>query len=290
MTSLPKFHTVHTLSGESTLNVSLTCLPTLLQYSSDPIRLIIHDDGSLTESSRDSLRRAVPGVEFIDRQRADNEVGDYLKGYPRCRAARAGNIMFLKMFDVALLERDELSYCDSDILFLRPFRGLFPQANRQFRALFMTDTRESYAVRPWHLRPVGRIRLAGPVNAGLMSISKGVLDLDFVEWLLGQMAQHTVWTRRSYWAEQTCWAALGGRAGCGLWDSRLVAMATQDMAVDSHTAVAIHFVSTYRKYLRNYTERGQPPTEPPVAVGIRPAHYVGPFDQVLSDIRSRFRS
>ena len=46
---------VHTLVGDATLNVSLTCLPTLVQYSSDPIRLVIHEDGSLSESSREAL-------------------------------------------------------------------------------------------------------------------------------------------------------------------------------------------------------------------------------------------
>lgn len=289
MTSPPKLHPVHTLMGESTLDVSLTCLPTLIQYSSDPIRLVVHEDGSLTEPSRDALRVALPRVEFISRKRADDEVGDRLKGYPRCQAARAVNIMFLKMFDVTLMELDELSYCDSDILFLRPFTGLFGPPNPRFPALFMTDAKEAYAVRPWHLWPVGRIRLAGRVNAGLMRIMPGVLDLDFVEWLLGQMGGHSVWTRRWYWNEQTCWAALAGRTGCGLWDRRHVVMATPDMAVYSCDAVAIHFVSTYRSHLSDYTARGLPLTDPPVIVGSRPARCIGPLDQFVSDVQARLR-
>jgi hypothetical protein len=288
MTTPLKAQCVHTLLGEATLNVSLTCLPTLIQYSSDPIRLVVHDDGSLSESGQDALRVAIPGVEFISRRRAEDEIGEQLKGYTRCRAARAANIMFLKMFDVTLMELDELAYCDSDILFLRPFTGLFGRPNGRFPAVFMTDLVDAYAVRPWHLRPVGRIRLAGTVNAGLMRIAPGVLDLDFVEWLLEQMEGQHVWARRSYWNEQTCWAALAGRSGCGLWDRRQVVMASPDMSRYSHDAVAIHFVSTFRSFLPRYERRGLPRTEPPVTIASRPARCIGPLDQLVSDVRSRF--
>jgi hypothetical protein len=287
MMLLPKLHPVHTLLGESTLDVSLTCLPTLIQYSSDPIRLVIHEDGSLTEPGRDALRLALPGVEFIDRERADDEVRDRLKGYSRCQAARSINLLFLKIFDVSLLELDDLSYSDSDILFLRPFSGLFGPSIARFPAMFMTDVKQAYAVRPWQLTPVGQVRLAGRVNTGLMRIIPGLLDLDFVEWLLGRIGGHSVWARRSYWNEQTCWAALAGRTGCGLWDCRQVAMATPDIAVFARDAVAIHFASTYRGYLSDYTGRGLPLTEPPVTVKSRPARCIGPLDQFVSDVRSR---
>ena len=289
MTSTPELHSVHTLMGESTLGVSLTCLPTLIRYSSDPVRLVIHEDGNLTEPSRDALRMTLPEVEFISRKRADEEVGARLKNYPRCRSARAVNMMFLKMFDVSLLEHNELLYCDSDILFLRPFAGLFGPPDPRFPALFMTDAKESYAVRPWHLWPVGRVPMAGRVNAGLMRITPEVLDLDFVEWLLGQLGGHSVWARRWYWNEQTCWAALAYRSGCGLWDRRQVVMATPDMAIYTSDAVAIHFVSTYRRHMTDYTTRGLPMTDLPVVVGSRPACRVGPFGQFVSDVRARLR-
>ena len=289
MTSPLKLHPVHTLVGESTLEVSLTCLPTLIRYSSDPIRLVVHEDGSLTEPSRDALRDAIPGVEFIDRKRADDEVRDRLIGHSRCQAARAVNLLFLKIFDVTFLELDELSYSDSDILFLRPFTGLFGPERARFPAMFMTDVKEAYAVRPWQLRPVGRIRLAGRVNTGLMRIIAGMIDLDFVEWLLGQFGGHSVWARRSYWSEQTCWAALAGRTGCGLWDCRQVAMANHDVAVDAHDTVAIHFTSTFRSHLPDYAGRGRPPTDPPVHIASRPARCIGPLDLLVSDIRARYQ-
>jgi hypothetical protein len=279
--------TVHTLLGESTVNVSLVCLPTLVRYCSNPIRLVIHEDGSLTEPSRDALRVALPGVEFINREKADEEIEARLNGYPRCIASRNRNIMFLKLFDVSLLEPEELLYCDSDILFLRPFSGLFGPAKSRFPALFMTDTKEAYSVRPWHLRPLGQIRLASRVNAGLMRINPGVLDLDFVEWLLKKMDGHSVWTRRSYWNEQTCWAALAGRSGCGLWDRQKVLMASPDMALYTSDAVAIHFVSTYRNHLEYYATKCLQEISSSIFINSFESKYVNSIDQFVSDVRAR---
>jgi hypothetical protein len=289
ISSIAKPRPVHTLLGESTLQTSLTCLPTLTRYSADPIRLVIHEDGTLSEQGRDALREALPGAEFVARSRADEEVNDRLGHYPHCRTARATNIMFLKMFDMVLLEPGELAYCDSDILFLRPFTGLFGEQPTRFPALFMTDSRDAYAVRPWHLWPFGRLRLASRANAGLMRIAQGLLDLDAVEWLLRRMDGHRVWVRRWYWNEQTCWAALAGQVECGLWDSRQIVMASLDMAEFTTEAVAVHFVSTFRSHLAEYSQKTAAPDSSPVRVEARAARRVGPLAQMVSDLRGRLR-
>lgn len=288
MTS-PTPMTVRTLLGEKTLGVSLACLPTLVAHSADPVRLVIHEDGTLSESGRDALRRALPGAEFVGRAEADAAVLPQLARHPLCLAARSGSPLFLKVFDIALLEPGELRYADSDVLFLRPYAGLFGGAAPAFPALFMADVKEAYAVRPWHLWPVGRVRLASRVNTGLLRTRPGFLDLDLVEWLLGRLGGHPVWERRWYWAEQTCWAALAGRAGCGLWDSRRLVIATADMAGYTPDAVAVHFVSTYRNHLAEYTTRALPPTDPPVAVGAHRAGRGGLIGQFVSDVRARLR-
>lgn len=287
--TLTRPRVVRTLLGDSTLQTSLTCLPTLARYSVDPIRLVIHEDGTLSEQGRDALRAALPGAEFVSRPRADEEVNERLKRYPYCRTARAANVLFLKFFDVALLEPGELAFCDSDILFLRPFAGLFDAQPPRFPALFMTDSKDAYAVRPWHLWPFGRLRLASRANTGLMRVAPGLLDLDRVEWLLRRMDGQAAWVRRSYWNEQTCWAALPGQGECGLWDPRCIVMATRDMAEFTQEAVAVHFVSTFRFHLAEYSKKTPAPDGPPVRVEARAARRAGPLAQLVSDLRGRLR-
>src|SRR5262245_4799938 len=284
----PVPRTVRTLLGEKTLAVSLACLPTLVRYSVDPVRLVIHEDGTLSPAGRGALRDALPGAEFVTREEADARVDPLLAKHPRCREARAGSPLFLKLFDIALLETDELAYCDSDVLFLRPFTGVFGAADSRFRSCFMADVKHAYAVRPWYLWPLGRLRLAGRVNTGLVRAARGVFDLDLTEWVLGRLADRPVWSRRWYWAEQTCWAVLAGRAACGLWDRRRVILASPDMGEYSPDTVAVHFVSTYRHHLAAFADRGTPAAEgPPVAVGLKGAGRAGPVGQFVSDLRAR---
>jgi len=279
--------TVRTLLGEKTLGVSLTCLPTLMRYSVDPVKLVIHEDGTLTPAGREALLEALPGAEILPRAVADEQVEAKLARHPLCRAARSGNVFFLKLFDVAMLEPGDLTYCDSDILFLRPFTGLFGAPDPRFQTCFMTDRKQAFAIRPWNLWPLGKLRLPGYVCAGLMRADQGVCDVDFVEWVLGRYGKNPVWDKRWYWAEQTCWAALAGRARCGRWDCQRVIMASPDLRDYSADTVAIHFVSTYRHHLAAYVGRGDPPSDPPVAIGQSRAGRVGPVGQFVSDFRAR---
>jgi len=152
----------------------------------------------------------------------------------------------------------------------------------------MADVKHAYAVRPWYLRPLGCLRLAGQVNTGLIRATPGVFDLDFTEWMIGRLADRPVWSRRWYWAEQTCWAALAGRATTGLWDPRRVVLASADMGEFTAETVAVHFVSTYRHHLASFTDRevGAAGTEP-ATIGLTAASRVGPVGQFFSDWRAR---
>ena len=71
-----------------------------------------------------------------------------------------------------MLADDQVAYCDSDFLFFRPYVGLFTRPASLPKAVFMTDVGHAYAVRPWRLWPVGRIKLVGWLNAGL-TVARG---------------------------------------------------------------------------------------------------------------------
>jgi hypothetical protein len=128
------------------------------------------------------------------------------------------------------------------------------------------------------------------INTGLIRAAPEVLDLDFLEWLLARLVSQPVWGRRWYWAEQTCWAALAARVPCGLWDRQHVVLADSEMTGYSELVVAIHFVSTYRNRLAQFQGRAVPPVCPPVMVSASTAGRTGPLEQLLSDLRGRYRS
>jgi len=282
---MPETRAVRTLIGHKQVEVGLRCLASLLRSSSEPIRLVIHDDGSLTAADCEALAAEIPGSVIVSRPEADAIVQPLLKRYPICRAYRERHVLALKLIDMALLESDELAYCDSDVFFLRPHTGLFAWPNAQTGAMFMQDIQDAYSLRPWHVYPIGRIRMPRKTNSGVIFFRRSAYDLDFVEWLLGQPNIKTVLDKRAHWIEQTCWAALGWRAGCYVWSARQFIIATKAMTGLSDETVGIHFVAAARSKLDQFG----PPSRVRAATAIRsiPARMSSSLHMLGQDLVNR---
>src|ERR1700724_2016179 len=146
---------VSTLLGHAHVEMALRCLGSLLALSAAPLRLRIHDDGSLTGADLERLAAGLGTPSVVSRREADERLADLLDRHPAARAFRLANPLALKLLDVPLLAApaaagEPLAYCDSDVLFLRRFSGLFelpPGAG----ALFMHDPQNAYSVRSWDL-------------------------------------------------------------------------------------------------------------------------------------------
>ena len=257
---------VSTLLGHAHVEMALLCLGSLLGYSAAPLRLRIHDDGSLTAADLERLAAGLREPEVMSRREADERLAGLLAARPAARAFRAVNPLALKLLDVVLLSADaEFAFCDSDVLFLRPFSRLFhlpPQSG----TLFMSDPRQSYSVRSWHLLLDPRLRMPGHVNTGVIVFRRSCFDLDLVEWFLSRAPYGFV----PWWVEQTCWALLAQPAGCRLLDPEAVSIFVPGRE-PSWRQVALHFVNPVRSLLERFAgslaERAPASdTRPPVEV------------------------
>jgi hypothetical protein len=287
---MPDKRSVRTLIGHKHLDVGLQCLASLLRFSSEPIRLLIHDDGTLTAADRETLVADLPGSGIVTRAEADAIVQPLLKRYPKCHAYRERHPLALKLIDMALLESDELAYCDSDVFFLRRHTGLFAWPNAQTGAMFMQDIQDAYSLRPWHVYPIGQIRMPRRTNSGLIFFRRAAYDLDFVEWLLGQQKLEGVFAKRAHWIEQTCWAALGWRAGCYLWSAGQFIIATQAMTALSDEIVGIHFVAAARSKLNDFLKRSYGSSSSvvaPILIRSLPARMSSPLHMLGQDLANR---
>lgn len=267
---------VTTLLCHAHVDMALLCLGSLLSYAAEPLRLRIHDDGTLTEEDRERLTVGLAadlgGPDFISRAEADERLGDLLSARPATREMRRRNPLGLKLVDAALLAPGErLLFCDSDVLFFRPFSGLWGGAGE---TVFMRDTQNAYSVRSWDLLREPRLRLAGHVNSGIVGFPRSSYDPDLVEWFLAR-PEHN---RTPVWLEQTAWALLGGRTGCRFIDPARVRLpADNESPADlGDETVALHFVSPRRGLLPVYAEQGAERArgrrgEPPVRLETIPA-------------------
>lgn len=249
--------TVRSLLCHRDVNMAIACLGSLLKFSVEPIKLTLHNDGSLTKEDQERLTQELGQVTFVSRLEADELTRQFLKNYPNCYKYRHeladigkknGNIWSLKLFDVALLgNENDIAYCDSDILFFQPFSKLFHFSDSKTSAIFMKDSQESYSVHALTLLNSREIRLPNKANAGLILFKRKNFDLDFIEWFLERKKFKYIFA----FAEQTIWAALGNRAGCKHWSPKQVKMMTPKVEVTDRT-VAAHFTTPFRYLLKQY--------------------------------------
>lgn len=189
--------------------------------------------------------------------------------------------------DIPLLASDELAYCDSDILFLKRFKGMFEWPGDDSSAIFMRDVQEAYSLRPWHIFPFGKIRVPRRINSGLIFYRTSKYDLDFVEWFLGRPELASVFRKRQHSIEQTCWAALGWRAGCWVWSPSQLMLATPSMSGLSSDTVGIHFVGSYRGKLQEFTGHKGDEQGDPVAIGSSKAGPISLISMLIDEVKRR---
>ena len=268
----PPMATVSTLLGHGQVEMALLCLASLLRLSAEPVNLRLHDDGTLCPEDFDRLASGLGDCEVISRQRADERVAEVLAKRPALAAFRRDNPLALKLVDAVLWAGSKLTFCDTDVLFLRPFTDLFALPDGS-GAVFMTDRQNAYSVRSWHLLRRRRLALPRRANTGIVVYHTAAWDPDLLEWYLARPEHRFA----PVWVEQTAWALLGWRAGCRLVAASQIAIPRPDQPADLSPAnVALHFVSPVRQLLPAYREIAPDRTgEPPVAVRTVPADRCG---------------
>ena len=265
--------------------MAIFCLGSLLRHSADVLTLRLHDDGTLTEEDRQRLAAELRVPEIIPRAEADERAAAFLARHPALREFRRRNVMALKLVDTVMYAGEELAYCDSDILFLRPFTGLYGQLRATGAgALFMKDWQNAFSLRSWHLLRHPELRLPLRTNAGLMAFRTAGFDLDLLEWYVARPE----FQFSPVWMEQTAWGLLAMRVGCRVLDPEQAAIPRPGEMPREDRRVALHFTSTVRNLLPLWAPlaRGpEPDPRPPVAIRSFPAGRCRAFHLAATESR-----
>lgn len=286
--------TVHSLVGAGQVDVALKCFGSLLAAVPRPVRLALHDDGTLDLAARSRLAEGLgDACTFVDRLEASARVAELLRAHPRCQRFRDEQLFGPKLFDVPLLSSGRAVYLDSDILWTRRcdcpayFAGAGAAA-----FVVMRDLQESYAVRMkrWPLLRRHGIRLASRFCAGMMSFDPGAHDLDYIEWLLGIDEREDLFGGFRFWAEQTIYAALAAQAGCAWIEPSECVVAHARHFARVRDAAVIHFAGFSRGLLDgryrevNFARFADSPVK---VLGTRAAPMCGLGRRMLSALRAR---
>jgi hypothetical protein len=265
---------VRVLAGRDSASMAVRALPSLARRSDRPLAFVVHDDGTLDERHRERLREAIPGTVFVARPEADARIDPRLDRFPACRAFRRTNPLALKLLDIPMLaDGDDVAICDTDVIALRPFSGLFEWPDADTTAVFMPDSQNAYALRPWHLLGARGVSLPRGLNTGLVLFRRTTHDLEFIEWFLGRA--FAVYRRIPKWVEQTAWAALANRGRCRLYDARQVRVVESARCVTDPALIVGHFTSSVRHLWPAVEPHGVAAAGPRTAVRTYPVRPLG---------------
>lgn len=249
---------VHNLLCHRDISIALTCLKSLLATSQEELRIVVHDDGSLTDEDQAFIRAQLPNSILMSREQADRELARVLDALPTLRQARLRLPHLLKVLDVPLLCRiDNVCFIDSDVFFLRAHRGLFEiSETRSVGARFMSDMRTCHGFRLKDFWPLGPVSPIARLNSGLFCIKRNVVDFDWVEAVCRRVGLSQMLRHRS-WFEQGLWAAIAARVGCEMIDPSQIATA-EVVSQIPEDPIALHFLTPVRPCLEHHVTRVQP--------------------------------
>ena len=171
---------------------------------------------------------------------------DCLQGRPNCQKVRKDSIWGVEFFDpIFAFPDDPISfYLDADILFLRPFSGLFNLNQVKGGAIFLKDTQwDAYCFRPWHMHTgKKRPQVAEGITTGLVFWDKAVIDWDYLEWFLGEHRLHQI----PEWIMPTAQAGLATRCQAKTISPRQITNLYPNAQIHEDT-FGLHLLGSYRK-------------------------------------------
>ena len=239
---------VQSLIGGSQLPFYLRCLRSLVTFCQDRIELQLHTDGSLSEKDKDFIHSELTGTTVIITDSSENSssVLDCLQGRPNCQKVRKDSIWGIEFFDpIFAFPKDPISfYLDADILFLRPFSGLFDRNQVKDGAIFLKDTQwDAYCLRPWELiGPQPKPDVVKGITTGLVFWDKSVIDWDYLEWFLGEKHLHRI----PQWIMPTAQAGLAHRCEAKTICPRQIPNLYPNAQIHEDT-FGLHLLGSYRK-------------------------------------------
>jgi hypothetical protein len=143
---------------------------------------------------------------------------------------------------------------DADILFLRPFSGLFDRSQTEGGAVFLEDTQwDAYCFRPWSLLGLGKKpEVVNGITTGLVFWDKRALDWDYLEWFLGATYLHKI----QEWIMPTAQAGLANRCNAKTVCSNQITNLYPNAQISEDT-LGVHLLGSYRKdWIEKLAEKG----------------------------------
>ncbi|WP_374166796.1 hypothetical protein [Arcticibacter sp. MXS-1] len=200
---------VYTLLCERDMGMALVTLPRVIGFLGQDQRLIVMDDGSLTEKSASIVKSLSDKVEVIGRKEREDMILSEISGFPHCMKFREEYAPAFKLIDIPILagkeERTRFCYTDSDIIYLRNCEDYF---RRDVNTYLRTDGIK-ISVKLSKVFFKYKWSIPYKFNSGYFSYDCSGYDLDLIEYFVSRPDVRNVpWV-----IEQTGWGLVFGASG-----------------------------------------------------------------------------
>lgn len=206
---------VHFLTGKKYWYQTCFCAYSLMRHAGAPLRLVVYDDGSLTDAHRRQMTRLFPGVRFIPRGEIEKRLDQALprSRYPTLRDRRLVYPHLRKLTDVHAGLSGWKLVLDSDMLFFRRPTFLLDWLRAPDRPCHMLDFASAYGYSFALMEELAGARIPERLNVGVCGLRGTDIDWDRLE----------VWCRTlleregsSYYQEQALTAMLVAGRPCAV--------------------------------------------------------------------------
>lgn len=282
---------VHSMICHRDVDLGMKCLGSLLKFCIDPIELVLHDDGSLEKNDLSIINGTLPGAKLVSRCEADDIILPVLRDYKHLLHFRERSATGMKLVDLGYMSNSDLTMCDTDVCFFRPFDNMFLLPDPDVNCLFLKDITNSYCIKPWQTGP---LKLLDRFNCGLMTLRKDQFDLGKLDKLVYEIESSSAYKKNEpyqWFLEQTCWSAASSKSNSRYWDPKRVRLISPTDRFDP-TIVCGHFVKSARGLLDNFDRRSRDAgldMESPVRIETFPAMSYNTLRYASDRIENRWR-
>ncbi|MDZ8188208.1 MAG: hypothetical protein RMX96_25560 [Nostoc sp. ChiSLP02] len=205
---------VHMLLHHKRIYEGLWSLYSFAYFCAQPCRIVVHNDGSLTNLDLEILNKVFPQCQIIDRETADSVVISYFtsRGLIKCAQFRQQLIFALKLFDPFFFSKNNFFILlDSDVLFFSHPKELIAGMKAtaypsEVTNLYSPDNGYRYCLQSTELANLLGKDCIEKFNPGVVRSRKDTLDFERIERYLQHPHFWNADGTGNYYAELTLWA------------------------------------------------------------------------------------
>jgi hypothetical protein len=239
------------LTGKKLWYQTVFCAHSLAAQVDRALRVVIHDDGTLTPDRVEAMRAALPDADYVSAAEADARLHAHLPDsrFPALRARRTVLPLMRKLTDIHAGRTGWRLFLDSDMLFFARPTFLLDWLTAPDRPCHMRDVASFYGYSAGLMEELAGGPIPDRVNTGICGLRSDTIDWDRLEhWCSTTLAREGT----HYLQEQALTAMLMGQSSPTAAPERDYVVRPARAEARRPTAVLHHYVADSKPWYFRY--------------------------------------